>query len=267
VIEQARLRAEAHEKQRLEEENRRMERELDLARDIQMSLVPSQPLILGTWETHGRVVPARQVGGDYFDFFPLAGGARFAVSIADVSGKGVPAALLMSNVQASLRAFCDGVRPIPDAMASVNRSVTRAVAGGKFITLFYAELDVTSGTLRYVNAGHNYPLLRRRDGRVEEMTEGGLLFGLKEDAEYRQGETRLEPGDALLLYSDGLSEAMDSLGQQFGEDRLIEAWRGIRDVPMGEVIDRLLSEIRTFRGSAGQSDDMTAVVVGPRAGV
>lgn len=262
VIEQARLRVEAQEKQRLEEENRRMERELDLARDIQMSLVPSKSLVLGTWHVHGRVVPARQVGGDYFDFFPLREGKRIGVTIADVSGKGVPASLLMSNVQASLRAFCDGERPVSDAITKVNRSVARAVSGGKFITLFYAEIDVETGVVRYVNAGHNYPLLRRRDARVEELTVGGLILGLMEDAVYEQGETRLDSGDALLLYSDGLSEAMDPLGRQFGDDRLGELWRTAGHVPIATSIDHLMTEILGFRGIASQSDDMTAVVVG-----
>jgi phosphoserine phosphatase RsbU/P len=262
VIEQARLRAEAQEKERLELENRRMERELDLAREIQMSLVPSQPLLLGGWEVHGRVVPARQVGGDYYDYFALEGG-RVALTIADVSGKGVPASLLMSNVQASLRAFCDGLRPIPDAIQRVNQSVTRSASGGKFITLFYAELDPANGVLRYANAGHNYPLLRRADGKVEELTTGGLLLGLFEDATYEQGETAFRPGDALLLYSDGLSEAADSRGEQFGEERLQVAFEGCQGIAPGEVIPRLYDAIGAFRGSAGQGDDMTAVIVFP----
>ena len=262
VIEQARLRAEAQEKERLELENRRMERELDLAREIQMSLVPSQPLLLGGWEVHGRVVPARQVGGDYYDYFALEGG-RVALTIADVSGKGVPASLLMSNVQASLRAFCDGLRPIPDAIQRVNQSVTRSASGGKFITLFYAELDPANGVLRYANAGHNYPLLRRADGKVEELTTGGLLLGLFEDATYEQGETEFRAGDALLLYSDGLSEAADSRGDQFGEERLQVAFEGCQGIAPGEVIPRLYDAIGAFRGSAGQGDDMTAVIVFP----
>jgi len=262
VIEQARLRAEAQEKERLELENRRMERELDLAREIQMSLVPSQPLLLGGWEVHGRVVPARQVGGDYYDYFALEGG-RVALTIADVSGKGVPASLLMSNVQASLRAFCDGLRPIPDAIQRVNQSVTRSASGGKFITLFYAELDPANGVLRYANAGHNYPLLRRADGTVEELTTGGLLLGLFEDATYEQGETAFRPGDALLLYSDGLSEAADTRGEQFGEERLQVAFEGCQGIAPGEVIPRLYDAIGAFRGSAGQGDDMTAVIVFP----
>jgi sigma-B regulation protein RsbU (phosphoserine phosphatase) len=265
VIEQARLRVEAEEKKRLEAENKRMETELNLAREIQMSLVPSAPLIVGPWEVSGLVVPARQVGGDYYDYFPLGDG-RFAITIADVSGKGVPAALLMANVQASLRAFCNGDREITEAIRQVNRSVARAASGGKFITLFYGEVDPARGVLRFTNAGHNYPMLRRQDGSIEELTHGGLLLGLFEDAEYERGEIPFAPGDALLLYSDGISEAADSRGHQFGEDRLRAVWQACAAMPSSEVIGSVLKDVEKFRGSAGQGDDMTAVVVGPRAG-
>ncbi len=258
VIEQARLRAEALEKQRLEEERRRLERELDLARDIQMSFLPSRALRIGGWEVIGRVVPARQVGGDAFDYFMVEGG-RLCFAIADVSGKGVPAALLMSNVQASLRAFCDGRQTVPDAIRHINQSVARS-ANGKFITLFYGELE-PDGRLRYTNAGHNYPLLRRGDGSVEELREGGLPLGLFEDADYRQGETRLAPGDGLLLYSDGISEAIDLRGQEFGEDRLAGLWKAFRGRAPGEAIDLVMTEVERFRGAAAQSDDMTLVVL------
>ncbi len=162
VIEQARLRAEALEKQRLEEERRRLERELDLARDIQMSFVPSRALRIGGWEVIGRVVPARQVGGDAFDYFMVEGG-RLCFAIADVSGKGVPAALLMSNVQASLRAFCDGRQTVPDAIRHINQSVARS-ANGKFITLFYGELE-PDGRLRYTNAARGRAAARPVRGR------------------------------------------------------------------------------------------------------
>ena len=264
VIEQARLRVEAEEKKRLEAENKRMETELSLARDIQMSLVPSNPLTRGPWEVHGKVVPARQVGGDYYDYFPL-GDDRFGIIIADVSGKGVPAALLMSNVQASLRAFCNGDRELTEAMTMVNRSVARSASGGKFITLFYGEVDYQHGVLRYTNAGHNPPMLRRADGSIEELKAGGLLLGLFESADYERGETAFGPGDALLLYSDGISEAADTRGEFFGEDRLRSLWQTCCTLASGEVIGCLLRDVEKFRGSAGQGDDMTAVVVGPRA--
>jgi sigma-B regulation protein RsbU (phosphoserine phosphatase) len=228
-----------------------------------MSLVPSRPLVAGPWEVHGRVVAARQVGGDYYDFFPLDDD-RFAITIADVSGKGVPAALLMSNVQASLRAFCNGDREITEAVRQVNRSVTRPSSGGQFITLFYGEVDHRRGLLHFTNAGHNYPMLRRSDGSIVELTDGGLLLGLFDSAEYERGEVPFGPGDALLLYSDGMSEAADARGHQYGEDRLRAIWKGCRDLAVGEVIGHLFTDVERFRGSAGQSDDMTAVVVGAR---
>jgi sigma-B regulation protein RsbU (phosphoserine phosphatase) len=260
VIEQARLKIEADEKRRLEELQKLMERELDTARVIQMSLVPSRALRTGPWEVMGRVVPAKQVGGDAFDYFALEGG-RFAVAIADVSGKGVPAALLMSNVQASLRAFCDGRMAIPDAMRQLNLGITRS-ANGKFITMFYGEVDPEAGVLRYTNAGHNYPLLRRQDGTLENLTEGGLPLGLMTETTYAQGECAFGTGDALLLYSDGISEAFDSRGREFGEERLREVWTRHGGGAPADVIHTVYAEVEAFRGRAVQSDDMTLVVVG-----
>jgi sigma-B regulation protein RsbU (phosphoserine phosphatase) len=258
VIEQARLRVEAMQKQRLEEEQRQLERELGLARGIQMSLLPPAALRLGPWEVLGHVMPARHVGGDAFDYFAL-GEDRLALAIADVSGKGVPAALLMANLQASLRAFCDGRLPIPEAIRLVNQSVVRS-SSGKFVTLFYGEIEIASGTLRYVNAGHNYPLFRRRDGNLVELAEGGLPLGILETADYTQGEISTAPGDSLLLFSDGVTEALDARGQEFGDDRLRRLWEGRGERTPREMVDLVLSDVETFRGMAVQSDDITLVV-------
>lgn len=263
VIEQARLRAEAVEKQRLAEEAKRIERELSLAREIQMNLVPSRPLAFGRWEAFGRVVPAQQVGGDAFDYFVIEQ-RRLGLAIADVSGKGVPAALLMSNVQASLRAFCGGGQPIPEKVRHVNQSVARSAAPGKFITLFYAELDPASGRLTYTNAGHNYPLLHRGGGALEELAEGGLPLGLFEGSDYAEGETVMRPGDTLLLYSDGVSEALDAHGQELGEPRLRELWARHAALPPGDCIRAMLAEVEAFRGAEPQSDDITLVVLAAR---
>jgi sigma-B regulation protein RsbU (phosphoserine phosphatase) len=260
VLEQARLRADALEKKRLEEEARRIDRELGLAREIQMNLVPSRPLTAQGWSVSGRVVPARQVGGDSFDYFMIEGG-RIGVAIADVSGKGVPASLLMSNVQASLRAFCDGRGPVVDAVRQINASVSRSASPGKFVTFFYAEVDLAAGAMRYVNAGHNFPMVRRRDGTLVDLQSGGLPLGLFEQAEYEQGEIALSPGDALLLYSDGISEAVDLRNQEFGEERLRELWQRQDGRSPDEVIGAVMSDVETFRGAAAQSDDMTVVVL------
>ena len=264
VIERARLRVEEAKKKLLEEEQKRYERELGLARDIQMNQVPSVPLQIGAWEVCGRVVPARQVGGDGFDYFAL-GERRLALAIADVSGKGVPAAIMMSQVQASLRAICRGEGAVSEALRAVNANIMRTVTSGKFVTLFYGELDLDSGLLRYTNAGHNYPLVRRKDGTLIELTAGGFPLGIV-DTEYAQDEIRLEPGDGLLLFSDGISEAMDAFQREFGDERLRAAWTAHGGGPPAAMIDTLMREVEVFRGAALQSDDMTIVVLGSRTG-
>ncbi|MFI5370439.1 MAG: PP2C family protein-serine/threonine phosphatase [Candidatus Eisenbacteria bacterium] len=263
MIEQARLRAEAEEKRRFEEENKRLEGELVLAREIQMGLVPSTPMTFGPWDVQGQVVPARQVGGDYFDYFPL-GEDRIGVAIADVSGKGVPAALLMSNLEATLRAYGTGDRPIPEMIRAVNMRMSLTSSAGKFITLFYAEIDRAAEVIRFTNAGHNYPLLRRADGTLEELKAGGLLLGLFSDAKYEMGEVPFGPGDALLMYSDGISEAFDERGDQYGEVRLMELWTSLASSTAAEAVTRLFAELERFRGRAPQSDDMTVVMISPR---
>ncbi len=264
VIEQAHLRVEAEEKRKLKEEAERTERELGQARETQMRLVPDGPLRLGDWEIAGSVKPARQVGGDTFDYFVL-GGRRLGFAIGDVSGKGMPAALLMMTAQGYLRVFCNSDRTVPEKLRLLNQSVTRSAQPGKFITLFYAELDPEAGRLCYVNAGHNYPLLRRADGSVETLVEGGLMLGFSEDVEFTVGETRLVPGDMLLLYSDGLSEAEGPGGAQYGEDRLREVWCRCGALPPGQCIVRLLADLESFRGTEPQSDDVTLVVLGAPA--
>ena len=260
VIEQARLRVEAEEKKRLQEEAKRLDHELDQARDTQMRLVPSEPLRFGSWEVTGRVTPARQVGGDSFDYFVI-GDQRLGFAIGDVSGKGMPAALLMMTAQSYLRVYCNSDRPLPEKLRQLNQAVVRSAQPGKFITLFYAELDPADGLLRYVNAGHNYPLLRRADGSLEPLIEGGLMLGFGEDIEFVQGETSMEPGDALLLYSDGVSEAMDLRNQEYGEERLQEAWQRYGTLPPAPFIAKLMAEVETFRAGAPQSDDITLVVL------
>ncbi|MCC6350546.1 MAG: SpoIIE family protein phosphatase [Candidatus Eisenbacteria bacterium] len=263
VLEKARLRAEAEEKRRLQLEKEKIEKELLLAREIQMRLVPEQLLECGPWRADGRLVPARQVGGDYYDYFPIEGG-RFAVALADVSGKGVPAALLVSTVQGTLRAFCDGRRPPREVIRELNRAVVRHAGSGRFVTLFYAELDPRTWELRYVNAGHNYPLLRRAGGEIERLETGGVPLGLFEDAQYEESVIPFGDRDGLLLFSDGITEAMDVLQAEYGDDRLAALWETHPLDGPGEFTARLISDVALFRGAAAQSDDITVVVVGRR---
>lgn len=260
VLEKARLRAEAEVKQRLEREQQQMEKELLLARDIQMRLVPEHPLDLGPWRAEGRLVPAKQVGGDYFDYFTL--GDRMVVVLADVSGKGVPAALLVSTVQGTLRAFADGRRSPAEVIRELNRVVARQAGAGRFVTLFYAELDPGTRELRYVNAGHNYPLLRRADGAIEALVTGGVPLGLFEVTDYEESVVPFGDRDALLLFSDGITEAMDMFRAEYGDARLGALWSAHAQDGPGRFVGRLVDDVAEFRGAAAQSDDMTVVVVG-----
>ncbi|MEO5988910.1 MAG: PP2C family protein-serine/threonine phosphatase, partial [Candidatus Eisenbacteria bacterium] len=227
-------------------------------------LVPETPLHHAPWTVEGRVIPAKQVGGDYYDYFPVGEG-RLGIVIADVSGKGVPAALLVSTVQGTLRAFSDGrVDPI-DVVGQVNRAVVRNTAGGKFVTLFYGEADPATGLLRYVNAGHNYPLLRRADGTLEMLKAGGVPLGIFEAAPYLEASVAFGPEDSLLLFSDGITEAVDMFLQEYGDERLEALWAAGGGHTPGEFIASVMAAVAEFRGGAAQNDDMTAVVIGRHA--
>jgi sigma-B regulation protein RsbU (phosphoserine phosphatase) len=212
----------------------------------------------------GRLVPARQVGGDFYDFFGLEGG-RAALVIGDVAGKGVPAALLVSTVQSALRAYA-GLRlePLP-LIQQLNRRVAQSVAAGRFVTLFYAELDPTAGTMRYVNAGHVWPRVRRANGDLESIPAGGVPLGIFEDATFEQGECRLGPGDSVLMYSDGIPDAINAFNHDFGEERIEQLWRMHGAGPTPAVLDRLMAAVNSFSGSAPQSDDQTVMVLCPAA--
>lgn len=259
VIEKARLRVEEEAKRRLELEKEALEKELMLARDIQMRLIPDQPLVLGSWRAEGRLVPAKQVGGDLYDYF-MIDDDRAAVSIADVAGKGVPAALLVSTVASSMRAFANGRFSPKEVVEQLNSAVTRSSAAGKFVTFFYAELDRAKGVIRYVNAGHNYPLLKRASGEVQKLDVGGMPLGLFAGAPYDEAEVAFAPGDSLLMFSDGIPEAMDSFHQEYGDERLEAHWQGHAGSGAA-LLDQVYTDVERFRGAAAQSDDMTMLVV------
>lgn len=260
AIEQARLRVEAEEKQRLEERLSREQRDLERARDIQTRLLPSAPLRAGAWEAGGRVVPMRQVGGDAFDAYALDDG-RFTVAIGDVSGHGVPASLLMAMFQALLRAHCDGQRPLAEAIALVNQAITRTTADGQFITAFCAEVDPHRGVLRFVNAGHNPPLLRRAGGEILELGDSELTLGVMSDFAYTAHEVPFAPGDSILLYSDGVTEAFNRRDEMFGMTRLRDAWGRLAGRTSTETLVAIFAEVDAFRGLAEPQDDMTLVAV------
>lgn len=237
----------------------RMEQELSLARRIQQRLLPAGPPNVPGVEIAGLSAPAREVGGDYFDHLPLPGG-RVLLVIADVSGKGVPAALLMSAFRASLVSQDTDATP-PDQVATrLNEFLHDSVEPGRFVTAFLGVLDPATGRLAYTNAGHNPPAIVRADGRVEWLGTGGLIFGIMSGAHFDRGESTLAPGDLLALYTDGVTEGADASGEQFGEDRLVVSLRAQAAAPLAALAESLVDEVRTFEGASGPADDLTVLL-------
>jgi serine phosphatase RsbU (regulator of sigma subunit) len=240
------------------ERNKQLQEELRRAAGIQQGLLPPEPLILEPFEIAGRNLPSQNVGGDYFDFIECEGG-QVCVGLGDVAGKGMSAALLMANLHASIRAQAETGRPLPEMVARINRSIHQAVKGQRFITLVLVALDRTRGALEYVNAGHNPPLLLHTDGEVEPLATGGFLLGVFPEATYEMASHSMQPGELLLLYSDGVTEAKDSRGEDFGDDRLIAYLKENRELPVEELVDGIIEQVGAFAGKPG--DDVTVAAV------
>jgi phosphoserine phosphatase RsbU/P len=233
------------------------------------ALLPqSLPHVAGI-EMAASVQPLDKLSGDYFDVLEPAEG-RLAIAIADAIGKGVPAALLMSNVQASVRALAGSGFSPAELAASLNHSVKRNTTPGRFVTFFYADLDTRTRTLTYTNAGHCPPVLIRASGQAERLDTGGAVLGVFKDWPYEQGKIELAGGDRLLFFTDGVTEAgnireeqfgPEQFGpEQFGEDRLIELARTLRHYPAEAIRDRILDAVSRYCGGRAE-DDITLVAV------
>ncbi|HYM80585.1 MAG TPA: SpoIIE family protein phosphatase [Candidatus Limnocylindria bacterium] len=235
------------------------QRELDEARVIQAGLLPRTMPRLAGFELAAHWQPAHQVAGDYYDALPLDGG-RLGLCIADVTGKGMPAALLMSNLQATVKTFAATAESPRALCERVNRIMAANLSGGRFITLFYGVLDAGRRTFSYTNAGHNPPLVLRADGSCERLEAGGLLLGAFPEASYEQGEASLAPGDRLVLYTDGMVEAENPERELFGEERLLEVLRRHARASAPELRGALVAAVAAFCEQDFQ-DDATLVVV------
>jgi len=249
---------------RVEAESRALQlhqEDFERAREIQQALMPATlPQIQGC-ELAAGCQPARLVGGDYFDAIRL-GDARAAIAVGDVSGKGMAAALLMSNLQAIVRAFAPGGLSATELCAKANQLIAGNVAPGKYITFFYAVIDAAKMRLDYCNAGHNPPILRRRDGTVEDLREGGPVLGVFPGAVYNAGCAELRSGDCLVLYTDGITEAFNAANEEFGEERLVRAL----SQPFGnaeECRQRVMAAVTQF-SNGNFHDDATMMIVSMR---
>lgn len=238
---------------------RRAAQELEIAIQVQARLFPQRLPPTETLEYAGTCAHARQVGGDYYDFLDLGGG-RFGLVIADISGKGMAAALLMANLQANLRSQCASASDRPERLlGSVNKLFYENTNESAYATLFFAEYDDHTRRFRYANCGHLAALLFRRDGALEKLDSTCTVLGLFPEWDCSIGERRLFPGDTLVLYTDGITESLNDAEEEFGEERLIGALLRHRDRSPRTVVASIVDEVRQF-GSQEQHDDITLIV-------
>jgi sigma-B regulation protein RsbU (phosphoserine phosphatase) len=241
-------------------EQRRLEKELAIAREIQLSFLPRGAPEVPGFELAGAARTHAEVGGDYYGFIPVSD-YRIGIAIADASGKGIPAALLMAGFRMSLLAEIRNDFAIRAVMRKVNTLLHESIERDKFVTAFYGVLDHKNRVLIFSNAGHNPPILVRADGSIELLLEGGVALGVLPDAIYEERPIALQPGDVLLLYTDGVSEAESPSGEQFGQGRLEQLLARLRERPAAEILDAVVDEVVAWAGERGQSDDLTLMVV------
>ena len=253
VVEHARLYEE-------EQALHRVEQELETARSIQQRLLPTAPPSIPGYDIAGMSLAARQVGGDYFDFISMADGMT-GLCVADVSGKGITAALLMAVVQATIRGQSLVNSSMAERLEVSNRLIHQSTPADKFVTMFYAALDAENHRLHYSNAGHNPPFLIPRVGEPRVLGAGGPVLGVLPHFKFEESTIDLEVGDLLVIFTDGFSEAINPAMEEFGEERLLEAARSLTNLPAQELLDMLGEEVRKFCGSEPQFDDMTIMAV------
>jgi sigma-B regulation protein RsbU (phosphoserine phosphatase) len=242
-----------------------MKEQLRMAAQIQQDLLPKKAPVISGWDLDATSIAALMVGGDYFDFIPQSGG-RVGICLGDVSGKGMPASLLMASLQATLRGQSGLQSNVCDIICRSNTFLYQNTDPEKFATLFMGVLDPESGEIAYCNAGHERPVLLRADGRVERLTEGGLALGVLESFPYTEGRATLDHGDFLVVYSDGIPEATDELGNFFGEERLLECLKKKGGMGASELMHGIIQAVRDHERGSVRADDLTIVVVRRLAG-
>jgi phosphoserine phosphatase RsbU/P len=241
-------------------ERDRMEHELKLATEIQQTFQPSSPPTMEGYEFQGISFSCYEIGGDYYDFIHRSDN-KLLIALGDVSGKGTAAALLMSSLHAAIHAQVAAKSSLIEIVKSVNQYLAINTPSNRFVTLFIAELDGNTGKFEFINAGHNPPLIGHFDGTIEQLSSGGFPLGIIPNADYEIGETYLNEGEALIIYSDGVSEANNTKGDEFGIDRLGEVIKKNLTRSASGLRDKVESALSEFTQTAPANDDITLVIV------
>lgn len=237
---------------------KQLESELNLALEIQKGLFPSEAIEIENYSIYGRSIPSKQVGGDYYDHIQIDEN-RYFILIADVSGKGMPAAMIMANLQAALRVLVKLGLPLLDIIINLNHIVYSNTSQDKFVTFFGGILDTKKNTFEYINAGHNPPYLFR-DGKVINLDKGGLFLGLMDGGfPYESEEIKLEDNDFIILYTDGITEAMNTKNEEFGDDNLIDICQ--KNTSRLELLDDIIEKVKLFSYGSSQYDDITMLAL------
>jgi sigma-B regulation protein RsbU (phosphoserine phosphatase) len=243
-----------------------MKRDLQIAREIQTWLLPGAPPQIPGLAIAYATRPANTVAGDYYDVFPRPGKTmeenRVMFAVADVAGKSIPAAMLMATFQASLKTLSTAQVALPELVANMNRYACSNSQGGlRFTTAFLAEYDTTRRVLAYINAGHNAPILRRANGSIERLDAGGLPLGIQPEAKYESASVVLSAGDWLIIFTDGMVEAVNAREEEYGEARLLKAIEAGVTASPSEMLKRLMAELDLFVGNTPQHDDVTCMLL------
>jgi phosphoserine phosphatase RsbU/P len=243
-----------------------MKRDLEIAKDIQSWLLPGAPLQLPGYQIAYATRPANTVAGDYYDVILRPGETRsedrVLFVVADVAGKSIPAAMLMATFQASLRTLSSSRASLAELIVSLNRyACSNSQGGARFTTAFLAELDPVSGTIVYVNAGHNAPILRKNSGAIERLDTGGAPLGISMEFVHQTGNASLGAGDWLIIFTDGVVEAVNTKGEEYEEPRLVRLVDSAATSTPAELLRRLLADLDTFVGNTPQHDDMTCLLL------
>lgn len=243
----------------IEEAERAMAKEMEQAAQIQRAMLPSSPPMVAGLDIAGKTTACRTVGGDYYDFLEFPDG-RVGMLVGDVAGKGMPASLLMSSLQARVHVLFEEADDLARKLGRLNKAVCAKCPDNRFITFFMSVVDPATGELVYANAGHNPPLMVRATGGFDRLSGGGVILGVLPQATYQESRACMEPGDVLVLFSDGVTEAADPLDEDFGEERLAALVASMRGRPAGEIVEAIDGAVARFTQGAPAADDITVVV-------